>query len=72
MICLFPNAFGAPVLNRNIYALFLYISGAGRLPYKSNGYVSEPEPNYDSDYSMKCGSYDARSPLTTINQYSDR
>ena len=25
---------------------------SGRYPYKTSGYQSEPEPNYDSDYSI--------------------
>lgn len=31
-----------------------------RYPYKSNGYISEPEPYYDSDYCTKYDSLDRR------------
>lgn len=32
----------------------------GRYPYKSNGYLSEPEPHYDSDYATKYSTLDRR------------
>lgn len=36
-----------------IYVVFSLFYISGRYPYKSTGYFSEPEPNYDSDYSIK-------------------
>lgn len=44
-----------------------------RIPYKSNGYMSEPEPNYDSDYSIKYQTLDRRrTPSTGSHQYYEK
>ncbi|XP_055858867.1 uncharacterized protein LOC129921182 isoform X4 [Episyrphus balteatus] len=37
--------------NPDDYVTIRYKCPRGRYPYKANGYMSEPEPNYDSDYS---------------------
>lgn len=34
--------------------------------------MSEPEPNYDSDYSIKYNTLDRRRPPSTGSQYDDR
>lgn len=47
-------------------------TGAGRYPYKANGYMSEPEPNYDSDYSFKYSTLDRRRTPSAGSQYDDR
>ncbi|XP_037907660.1 uncharacterized protein LOC119649465 isoform X16 [Hermetia illucens] len=45
----------------------------GRYPYKSNGYMSEPEPNYDSDYStMKYHTLDRRRIPSTGSYQEER
>lgn len=45
---------------------------AGRYPYKSsNGYMSEPEPNYDSDYSLKYNTLDRRRTPSASSQYEN-
>ncbi|XP_055704297.1 sorbin and SH3 domain-containing protein 1 isoform X35 [Phlebotomus papatasi] len=43
----------------------------GRYPYKANGYMSEPEPNYDSDYSFKYSTLDRRRTPSAGSQYDD-
>ncbi|XP_055687247.1 uncharacterized protein LOC129792352 isoform X8 [Lutzomyia longipalpis] len=43
----------------------------GRYPYRSNGYMSEPEPNYDSDYSYRYTTLDRRRTPSAGSQYDD-
>lgn len=46
---------------------------SGRYPYKSSGYLSEPEPNYDSDYSIKYNTLDRRRlPSAAISPFDDK
>ncbi|XP_037907582.1 uncharacterized protein LOC119649465 isoform X5 [Hermetia illucens] len=50
-----------------------YKTHRGRYPYKSNGYMSEPEPNYDSDYStMKYHTLDRRRIPSTGSYQEER
>ncbi|GAB0098168.1 SH3 domain-containing protein [Sergentomyia squamirostris] len=53
------------------YMTVRYKTRRGRYPYKSNGYMSEPEPNYDSDYSFKYSTLDRRRTPSTGSQYDD-
>lgn len=39
-------------------------------PYKTSGYQSEPEPNYDSDYTIKYSTLDRRRTPLNPNSYS--
>uniref|UniRef100_A0A2M3ZM22 Putative sorbin and sh3 domain-containing protein n=1 Tax=Anopheles braziliensis TaxID=58242 RepID=A0A2M3ZM22_9DIPT len=42
-----------------IYLFYIMMTSTG-YPYKSSGYQSEPEPNYDSDYTIKYSTLDRR------------
>nr|XP_029733484.1 uncharacterized protein LOC109398403 isoform X3 [Aedes albopictus] len=42
----------------------------GNFPYKTSGYQSEPEPNYDSDYTIKYSTLDRRRTPTALNPTS--
>ncbi|XP_065086416.1 uncharacterized protein CAP isoform X8 [Ochlerotatus camptorhynchus] len=42
----------------------------GNFPYKTSGYQSEPEPNYDSDYTIKYSTLDRRRTPLNPNNYS--
>jgi hypothetical protein len=44
----------------------------GNYPYKSNGYASEPDANYDSDYVLKYHSVDRKRTTSIGNQYEDK
>lgn len=48
----------------------LFRPHAGNYPYKSSGYQSEPEPNYDSDYTIKYSTLDRRRTPTALNPNS--
>ena len=41
----------------------------GNYPYKSNGYASEPDANYDSDYVLKYHGADRKRTTSIGNQY---
>uniref|UniRef100_A0A1Q3FYY4 Putative sorbin and sh3 domain-containing protein n=1 Tax=Culex tarsalis TaxID=7177 RepID=A0A1Q3FYY4_CULTA len=48
-----------------------YKTRRGNFPYKSSGgYQSEPEPNYDSDYTIKYSTLDRRRTPTALNPNS--
>ncbi|XP_055624328.1 uncharacterized protein LOC129767448 isoform X4 [Toxorhynchites rutilus septentrionalis] len=47
-----------------------YKTRRGNYPYKSSGYQSEPEPNYDSDYTIKYSTLDRRRTPTALNPNS--
>lgn len=48
-----------------------YKTRRGHFPYKSSGgYQSEPEPNYDSDYTIKYSTLDRRRTPTALNPNS--
>uniref|UniRef100_A0A1B0DR31 Uncharacterized protein n=1 Tax=Phlebotomus papatasi TaxID=29031 RepID=A0A1B0DR31_PHLPP len=53
------------------YVTVRYKTRRGRYPYKANGYMSEPEPNYDSDYSFKYSTLDRRRTPSAGSQYDD-
>ncbi|XP_059612596.1 uncharacterized protein LOC132259068 [Phlebotomus argentipes] len=53
------------------YVTVRYKTRRGRYPYRANGYMSEPEPNYDSDYSFKYSTLDRRRTPSAGSQYDD-
>ncbi|XP_055687244.1 uncharacterized protein LOC129792352 isoform X5 [Lutzomyia longipalpis] len=53
------------------YVTVRYKTRRGRYPYRSNGYMSEPEPNYDSDYSYRYTTLDRRRTPSAGSQYDD-
>ncbi|XP_062709873.1 uncharacterized protein LOC109398403 isoform X3 [Aedes albopictus] len=46
------------------------LKSKGNFPYKTSGYQSEPEPNYDSDYTIKYSTLDRRRTPTALNPTS--
>lgn len=42
------------------------------VPYKSNGYASEPDANYDSDYALRYNSVDRKRTTSTGNQNDEK
>jgi hypothetical protein len=44
----------------------------GHYPYKGSGYMSEPEPNYDSDYLYKYSTLDRRRTGGVQTQYEEK
>lgn len=42
------------------------------VPYKSNGYASEPDTNYDSDYALRYNSVDRKRTTSTGNQNDEK
>lgn len=54
---------------------FIYLNCKTGIPYKSNGYASEPDTNYDSDYIVKYSSgasSDRQRTISIGNQSEDR
>lgn len=49
-----------------------FISMPTGIPYKSNGYASEPDANYDSDYALKYHSADRKRTTSIGNQYEEK
>lgn len=56
--------------NGSIFNLF-FPSTTG-IPYKSNGYASEPDANYDSDYALKYHTVDRKRTTSTGNQNDEK
>jgi hypothetical protein len=54
------------------YVTVKYKTRRGNYPYKSNGYASEPDANYDSDYVLKYHSVDRKRTTSIGNQYEDK
>lgn len=42
------------------------------VPYKSNGYASEPDANYDSDYALKYHGADRKRTTSIGNQNDEK
>ena len=42
------------------------------IPYKSNGYASEPDANYDSDYAVKYHTIDRKRTTSIGNQNDEK
>lgn len=53
-----------------LFSFLLFIKG--NYPYKSNGYASEPDANYDSDYVLKYHSVDRKRTTSIGNQYEEK
>ncbi|XP_055535615.1 uncharacterized protein LOC129724619 isoform X4 [Wyeomyia smithii] len=56
--------------NDDDFVTVRYKTRRGNFPYKSTGYQSEPEPNYDSDYTIKYSTLDRRRTPTVLNPNS--
>ncbi|XP_058833477.1 uncharacterized protein LOC131691248 isoform X5 [Topomyia yanbarensis] len=56
--------------NDDDFVTVRYKTRRGNFPYKSTGYQSEPEPNYDSDYTIKYSTLDRRRTPTALNPNS--
>ncbi|XP_053689650.1 sorbin and SH3 domain-containing protein 1 isoform X2 [Sabethes cyaneus] len=56
--------------NDDDFVTVRYKTRRGNFPYKSSGYQSEPEPNYDSDYTIKYSTLDRRRTPTVLNPNS--
>ncbi|XP_058460022.1 uncharacterized protein LOC131435823 isoform X2 [Malaya genurostris] len=56
--------------NDDDFVTVRYKTRRGNYPYKSAGYQSEPEPNYDSDYTIKYSTLDRRRTPTSLNPNS--
>nr|XP_029733495.1 uncharacterized protein LOC109398403 isoform X13 [Aedes albopictus] len=56
--------------NDDDFVTVRYKTRRGNFPYKTSGYQSEPEPNYDSDYTIKYSTLDRRRTPTALNPTS--
>ncbi|XP_065086410.1 uncharacterized protein CAP isoform X3 [Ochlerotatus camptorhynchus] len=56
--------------NDDDFVTVRYKTRRGNFPYKTSGYQSEPEPNYDSDYTIKYSTLDRRRTPLNPNNYS--
>ncbi|XP_021696684.1 uncharacterized protein LOC5576943 isoform X2 [Aedes aegypti] len=56
--------------NDDDFVTVRYKTRRGNFPYKTSGYQSEPEPNYDSDYTFKYSTLDRRRTPTALNPTS--
>lgn len=62
---------GLSQLTEIFFNLFLVMLQTG-IPYKSNGYASEPDANYDSDYAVKYHTIDRQRTTSTGNQNEEK
>ncbi|XP_062540597.1 uncharacterized protein LOC134208741 isoform X3 [Armigeres subalbatus] len=53
--------------NDDDFVTVRYKTRRGNFPYKTSGYQSEPEPNYDSDYTIRYSTLDRRRTPTALS-----